>query len=229
MDVGRPVGHCLADEEVDQLDDRRVFDDLFDRIEIVVVTEVRRRLGRDVVGLGIHAMVLVDGVEDRLTGGHDRLDLGPRDGADVVDGEDIARVAHGDNEHAVVPADRESLVATGQCVGDQRGRARVDRERVEIDELDADLRRQRAHQVGFGDEVLIEEHPSQGLARATLLIEREFELGLGQQATTDEEGPDPVDFRHRRARALFSSRGRGRWVQYLPSRALRVSGARETG
>ncbi len=56
------------------------------------------------------------------------LDLGAGEGADVVDREDVRRVGHRDDELAVVPADRDRLVAAGERLGHERGHRTVDRD-----------------------------------------------------------------------------------------------------
>src|SRR5207302_1397168 len=109
VDVGRPVLHGLADQEVDQLDDRRVLGDLLDAGEVVLGLHLAGRQGGDVLGVALDALVLLDRLEDRPAGGDDRAYLGPRDRAYVVDGDDVGGVGHGHDQAVLLPPDGDGL------------------------------------------------------------------------------------------------------------------------
>jgi len=63
--------------------------------------------------------------------GHDR--------AEVVHREDVRRVRHGDNRHAVVELDRQHHVPARRGLGDQHRCGPVDRYGREVDELEPHL------------------------------------------------------------------------------------------
>ena len=67
---------------------------------------------------------------------------------------------------------------------------------VEVDELEPDLARERAHELGLGDRALLDQQPAERLPAAGLLGQRRVELGLGQQAFVDEQRAERRSVRH---------------------------------
>ncbi len=151
VDVGRSVPYCLRHEQVDELDDRRVLDELGDVRQLDLVVGVFGRSLHDRVDVAVHPVEALDGVVDLGRGGDDRADLGARDGADVIDREHVGGVGHRDDEAAVLPTDRDRLVTTGEGFGDEGGDRTVDGAVVEVDELEADLAGKGADELGLRD------------------------------------------------------------------------------
>ena len=127
VDVGRAVADGLGDEQVDELDDRRVLDELGDVREIGLVVGLVGRGLHDRVDFAVDAEEAFDRLVDLARGRDDGADLGAGEGADVVDREHVRRVGHRDDELAVLPTDRDRLVAAGERLGDERGDRAVDR------------------------------------------------------------------------------------------------------
>ena len=87
-------------------------------------------LGRglhDRVDVAVHPVEALDRLVDLRRGRDDRAHLGAGDGADVVDREHVRRVGHRDDEPAVLPTDRDRLVAARERLGDERRDRAVDR------------------------------------------------------------------------------------------------------
>ena len=127
--------------------------------------------------------------------------------ADVVDREDVRRVGHRDDELAVLPADRDRLVAAGERLADERRDRPSIVAVVEVDELEPDLARERAHELGLGDRALLDEQPAERLAAARLFGERRVELGLGEQAFVDEQRAERRSVRHTAPPPLCANAG----------------------
>ena len=84
-----------------------------------------------------------------------------REGADVVDGEDVGRVGHGDDEPALPPTDRKGQVTPRQRVGHHTGRGRVDRVVGQVDELEAQLLGQSADELLLREQFVLDQHPGE--------------------------------------------------------------------
>jgi len=139
VDVGRPVGHRLGDEEVHELDDGGVLDGLPGDVSFVVLGQL---VGGDLghlVDLGVEAVEAVDGLRQLGAGGHDHLDVGAGDGPQVVDGQDVARIGHGHDEPVLGPGDGEGEEAAGHGLGQEGDRAPVDGVLGQVDELEPQL------------------------------------------------------------------------------------------
>ena len=168
VDVGGAVLNGLADQEVDELDDRGVLDDLADMGEVVLRLHLAGGQGRDILGIALHPVMALDRLEDGAPGGDHGADVGARDRPDVVDGHHVGRVGHGDDQAVLLPGDGDGLEAPGQGVGDETDGAGVDGVFAEVDELQADARRQRGDQVGLGDHALVDEDAAERLTGLTL-------------------------------------------------------------
>ena len=106
-----------------------------------------------------------------------RLDLAAGDRADVVEGVDVGRVGHRDQQLAVALADRERAVPARERLGQQRGRRGVDRVVAQVDELQADLLGQRADEVALLDHAEVDQHAADATwACLAMLLERIVEL-----------------------------------------------------
>ena len=93
-----------------------------------------------------------DGCEQRRFGRDHRLDVVARHELDVVHGEDVRRIGHGDGDRGAGLVDREDVVFAGHVAGDQLDDGGVDLEMHEVDRRHAELLRQAFRDVFFGDE-----------------------------------------------------------------------------
>ena len=147
--------------------------------EVVAVAQLVGGLLRHRVDFAVETVEAVDRVLELTRGRDDRVDVGAGERADVVDREDVRRVAHRDDEPAlVVPADRQRLVLAGEVLGDEAGDRRVDDALGEVDELEADLLGERADEVGLGDVAVLDQDATERLAARRLLGQGRVELRL---------------------------------------------------
>jgi hypothetical protein len=93
------------------------------------------------------------------------------DRADVVEREHVRRVGHRDDELAVLPPDRDRLVAAGDRLADEADRRRVDARVGEVEILEPDLLGERADEVGLGDRPRLDEDAAELFARPRLLVQ----------------------------------------------------------
>ncbi len=187
VNVGSAVLRRLRDEHVDELDDRRVLDDIGDVPEIgVVVLFVRGRL-HDRVDIAVDAEEVLDRLHDLRGRGDDHLHFGFRHRLDVVDREDVRRVGHRDDELAVFPRDRDRLVSPRDRLCDERRDRGVDDAVRQVDELEPDLVRERTDELGLGDDALLDQQAPEGLARLVLLGRSRVELCFGEETFGNEK------------------------------------------
>ena len=182
VDVRRPVGHRLGDQQVDELDDRGVLDGLPGDALVFVVGQL---LGGDLghlVDLGVEAVEPVDGLGQLGPGGHDDLDLGAGDGPQVVDGQDVAGIGHGHQQPVVGPGHRQGEEAAGHGLGEEGDRTPVDGVLGQVDELQAELAGQRPHEDGLRDGAVLHQELADREAPLRLGFQGRVELGLGDQA-----------------------------------------------
>ena len=155
MDVGGALLDALADERVDQLDDRRVGGGLaqVDDLAGVVLLE---RVGDDDVVQRVEAL---DERVDVLLGGDGRADLVAAHERDVVDRQDIARVDHRDEQGAVVDdLHRHRAVALGRAGRQQVGGRHVDLEDAEVELVDAEALGDDARELIGRQDAALDEH-----------------------------------------------------------------------
>ena len=142
----------------------------------------------EVVEVGVGAVVAVDGGGDVGAGGDDRLDVHAGQRPDVVDGEDVGRVGHRDQQLAVLEADRHRGVAAadgararGRSAEPSTGKSR------EVDEPQPDLGGQRRDELGLGEHALLDEHPAEGPADPLLLLVGGLELGRADEPALQQD------------------------------------------
>ena len=132
-------------------------------------------------------MGAIDGVLDGLTRRHDRSQVRTGQGADVIDGNHVGRIGHGYDKAPVVPANGHRLMAASNRGRNERGGGRVDSHLVEIDELDAELARQRCDKVGLADRALVDENAAKRGTARSLFSERALKVGSVDQTAIDEQ------------------------------------------
>jgi len=164
VDVRGPLLDGVGQDQVDQLDDRRVLGRLpqlgdidgvlallerFDVLVIEVLHDVLDHAGR--------VVVLVDGILDGGFGRHHRLHLEAGHELDVVDGEDVTGIRHGDGEDVARAVDGNDLVLLGDFRRDQLDDVGVDLEVGQVDGRDTVLSAEERGDVVFADETQLDE------------------------------------------------------------------------
>ena len=140
-------------------------------------------------GLG-RALVAVEhlyGALNRGGHGHHGHHLAPGGLADLLNGVEVQRVAHGDVKLVAVQPHGHHLVLLGDVLGhhlDQLGRYV---HLAQVDELDAQLHLQRLDQLALGDDAVFLQHGAQALAAALLQPQALLQLLLGDQARRDQQ------------------------------------------
>ena len=110
-----------------------------------------------------------------------------RDRANVIDREHVGRVSHRHDELAVLIADGDCSVPSRHGTRDTcQGRA-IDLEVGEVDEAHPDLRGQRGHELGLGEDTLVDQHAAEAATQTLLLSDRGVELVTGDQSSVEED------------------------------------------
>ena len=157
--------------------------------------------GRDLVGLRHHR-------EDGQLGEH----------AEVVEREDVLRLRHRDHDVVVLVRERQRAVATRDFFGDELHERHVDDAVAQVDELVAAAFGQDARQIDGIEVAELHEDLAHQLAAGPLVVERDFELLVGDQAARDHHLADawhaarpiePQRLRRRRTLGRVKSPGHG--------------------
>ena len=182
VDVGGAVTDRLGDQGVDELDDRRVVQRV-GGLEVVEVLILSHQVPGEVVdAVPAQGGELVQHRHDVAAGGHDRHHVGVADGADVVQRDDVGRVAHRDLQPPlVVEPEREDAVAPRHVVGQEAGRHVVDVLLAQLDELKAQVLGERRDEAGLGEQPHLDQDATERPAGALLLL-----AGPGQVLRRDE-------------------------------------------
>ena len=180
----------LGDEQVDELDDRRVLDELGDAGEVVVVVGVfgRGRL-HDRVDVAVDAVEPLDRLVDLRRGRDDGAHLGagrsrgcrrPR----------TRSTGRPSRRRAGRPPSRSGSPGSGARATRSRATRPTGRRPRSVRSTNSSptWRGERAHELGFGDRARLDQEPAERLAAVGLLRERRVELGLGEQSFVDEQG-----------------------------------------
>ena len=134
---------------------------------------------------------------------------------DVVDGEDVGRVGHRDQQRLLVDeADRQRPVAAGGVDRDQVGRRHVDLVDGEVDVVEAVALGDRARELVGVDRALLEQQLLGGAPGGAGLFDRLARAVFGDEAEIDEDVGDEAAgaaarSRRRQARRAARSAGRG--------------------
>ncbi len=189
MDVGSALVDTAGDERVHQLDDGRFVDGGLDALDVGGFVDVSDGQLGQVCHVRSERSQAPDGILDSGPGGHLRRDLVAADGPDVIDGEDVGRIGHGDHQLPIgIEADGHRVVASRQVVGNESGGRRVDLNVAEVDVLEADLAGKDLDELSLVDQALIDEHPSQGEAALGLQRYGLIELVARQQTFLEQHG-----------------------------------------
>ena len=200
MDVRRAFFDRLCDHLIDEADGRRcrggAIADVFDR-------EVGRKLivhaldDLDVVAIGA-----ADRVHEVARVRHRQLELEAEHEVEVVGGDDVRRVGHGDEDRRIVEeAHRERDEAARELLGEQHGRRRVDLELCEVDEREARLIGERLGDGARGRPAALDEHLAEPAAAQAHVFQCELELLRADHAGLEQERTElataPIDRRQR--------------------------------
>ena len=150
-----------------------------------------------VTGLPLHvlngpgrALVAVEGHNGpghRLAGGdhgHHPLAGG---GFDLLHGDEVQRVAHGQIDGVAVHADRDHVVLPGDVFGEHLRHLRRGDGLGEVDELNAQLELQRLDKLLLGDKAVFRQNVAQALFGALLQRERAVQLLMADKADIHQQ------------------------------------------
>ena len=115
---------------------------------------------------------MIDRALEHRLGGDVGLDLVTGDELDVVDGEDVGGIAHGDHEATPAARHRECHELDRQLAGNQLGQRRIGLVAGEVDAGGAVEARQECQQLLFGDGSDLEQAGDEGPAQILLLLGR---------------------------------------------------------
>ena len=121
---------------------------------------------------------------------HHRDDVAAHQRADVVEGEDVRRVRHGDDEGAPLPRDAHGAESAGELLLDGAAGVLVGHLVLEVDEADAELLGQHADQLALGHRALLQEDVADATADGLLLAQRRLDDLSRDEAVPDEDLAD---------------------------------------
>ena len=125
VDVAATELDRLGDEGVDELNDGDVVGlGLFRALDLLTLFLLDLDALKDL--LGLNAVVLVEGLVDLGFRGDGRDDLDVQSQLEVVQGEDIRRIGHGQEEAVPLAMDGDAPVLAGQVLGDQFHQLRIE-------------------------------------------------------------------------------------------------------
>src|SRR5581483_9105292 len=172
VDVAGAALDRVGKDEVDELDDGRFVGGPFQVFEGEFFFVAGGKLD---IGFGLAdgghdlfqvlflggAVRLLDAGHDRAFRGDDGLDVEAGHELDVVHGEDIRGVHHGDGQRRADAAERQDLIALGGFVGDELDHRRVNFEVGEIDGRHAVLAGEEVGNLFVGEEAQLDQHGSE--------------------------------------------------------------------
>jgi hypothetical protein len=164
-------------------------------------------------------VVLLQRLLDGLLAGDDDLDVVAGEKLDVVDGVDVRRVAHGEDERGAGAVDRNALVLLGHFLGHELHHLHVDVEFLQIDGGNAVLLGEEVRELALLDEAELRQVVTDSAASLLLLILRLLQLLKGDEVFADKKLAKSSSHR---CLPLRGSVGRG------PSIGDRLGGKRET-
>ena len=169
----------------------------------------------------VRPVVLVDRFLEGRLGGHDRLHVVAGHELDVVHGEHVGRVGHGDGERGPGTRERQDLVLARRLGGDDLDDGGVHLEVVEVDRRDAILARKQARDLFVLDEPQADEGLPDLASALLRVVQRVLELLRGnhvllQQQLTESDGHSVSSQKNTFLR-LFSHRMLTLWSRSVKS------------
>ena len=147
--------------------------------------------GLEIFFLG-RAVGLLDARQDGAFRSHDRLDVEAGHELDVVHGEDVRGIDHGDGERRAHAAQRKNLVALGGLKRNQLDDGRVNFEIRKIDGGNAVLAREEIGDIFVGQEAELHQGGAQAAVLLLLHLRRLFQLLWGDDLLFDEKITQPL-------------------------------------
>ena len=195
MDVGGALLDGVEEDEVDELDDRRVGGALLQVVDVgdaalvvldgdLVLVEPLHHL---VVRGALLGVVLLERLLDGLLAGDDDLDVVAGEELDVVDGVDVRRVAHRHDQRGAGAVHRDALVLLRHFLGDELHHLGVDVEFLQVDRGNAVLLGEEVGELGLLDEAELGEVVADPAARLLLLVLRFLQLLQRDQVLADQQ------------------------------------------
>ena len=187
MDVAGAALHRIAQNDVHKLDDRSFVSRLlqFRQAQFLLFTlqfdvffvQLRHRLHHrfEVFFLG-RSVGLINPRENRTLRGYDRFDIEPGHELDVVHGEDVRRIDHGDGERCAHAAQRKDLVTLRGFERNQLDDGGINFEIRKVDGGHAILARKEVGDVFIGQKAELHQRRPQPAALLLLNFGRLFQL-----------------------------------------------------
>jgi len=183
VDVAGAVLDGLADERVDDIDDRRVFGGFELRgKQWLVLLQLTHGFFHEIG----NRVRLLDRLQDIRLHGHHRLDFALRDHSQIIDREEICRIRHRHRQTVAPFPDRNDAMALGQRQWNETGGLLVRRSRRKIDQGNSQRLNQHFQQDSFGDHSLFDQHASEPIAGAFLRRKGRFQLLRGDFSRFDQ-------------------------------------------
>ncbi len=184
VDVGGLFLDGIGQDQVDQLDDRSILAGLleFAGVDLFAVVDDFQvdiiEIPHDIVEGSALVIIFVDRVLDARFKSHDHFDVVAGHELDIVDGEDVRWIGHGDDQRRPGPVDRNQLVLLHDLGRDQLDDVLVDVKFIEIDGGDAVLAREESGEIFFFKIAKLDQAGTEAAARGLLLFESFGELFL---------------------------------------------------
>ena len=198
VDVAGAFLHCFGQDHVDQLDDRRLVGRLLQLVHrdlflfgLHLQSGVVIELLGDLLQLVVRASVkLFQCFLDGRLRGHHRLDVEAGHELDVVHGEHVGGIHHGDGQRRGHPAQRQHLVAARRFLRDQLDDRGVHLEVGEVDGRNAVLPGQEGGDILVRHEAEFHQAAPQSPPGLLLLVQSASQLFLRKNSFFYEELTD---------------------------------------
>ena len=196
MDVGGAALDGVGQDDVDQLDHRRLLDLVLHAGEVEVLLVVQHlevaaallEVLHDLLELdGVGgAVVAVDGAADGALGGDHRLDLVAGHELDVVHGEDVRRVDHRHGDGGAGLRDRQDRVLARDVGRDDLEHRLVHFHAIEVDGRDLEVLGEEVDELALGEEAQLDQGGADAPALLALVGQGLLELLGGDLAGVEE-------------------------------------------
>jgi hypothetical protein len=190
VDVAGALADRVHQDEVHQLDDRRVLGRLEVDLLLLLLGDVHLLVGlaEDLVERGaLLRVVAIDGLADARLRGHHRLDVVPGRELEVVDRIDVRRVGHRHDQRLARAIHRDDQVLLRNLLLHQLDDLRVDLEVLQVDRRDAVLLAEEVGELVLLDRSDLDQGGADPGAVLLLLLLRFAELLDRDQVFPDEQ------------------------------------------
>ena len=203
VNVAGAALHRIGQDQVDQLDDGRFVGRSFQIGQLhlfffglqfdVGFVHLRHRLHDllEVFLLG-GAVGLLDAFENRAFRGHHRLNVEAGHELDIVHGEDVGGIDHGDGQRSADAAQRQNLVTLGSFERNQLDDRGIDFKIGKIDGGNAVLPGEKVGDVLVGEEAQLDQGRAQATVALFLDLGRLLQLLWGDDLLFDEKITQPL-------------------------------------